>query len=84
MIYNETVQIWLDDLVERTGYDTTDQLTREEILAEIKEVRGTISNERIWELGYDGEEPINPHTENIEVLVEYLGVLDGMLKNKEA
>lgn len=84
MIYNETVQIWLDDLVERTGCDTTDQLTREEILAEIKEVRGTISNERIWELGYDGEEPINPHTENIEVLVEYLGVLDSMLKNKEA
>lgn len=84
MIYNETVQIWLDDLVERTGCDTIDQLTREEILAEVQEVRGTISNERIWELGYDGEEPINPHTENIEVLVEYLEVLDGMLKNKEA
>jgi hypothetical protein len=84
MIYNETVQIWLDDLVERTGCDTIDQLTREEILAEVQEVRGTISNERIWELGYDGEEPTNPHTENIEVLVEYLEVLDDMLKNKEA
>ena len=84
MIYNETVQIWLDDLVERTGCDTVDQLTREEILAEVEEVRGTISNERIWELGYDGEEPINPHTENIIVLVEYLEVLDDMLKNKEA
>lgn len=83
MIYNETVQIWLDDLVERTGCDTVDQLTREEILAEVEEVRGTISNERIWELGYDGEEPINPHTENIIVLVEYLEVLDDMLKNKE-
>ena len=84
MIYNETVQIWLDDLVERTGCDTVDQLTREEILAEVEEVRGTISNERIWELGYDEEEPINPHTENIMVLVEYLEVLDDMLKNKEA
>ena len=80
---NETVQIWLDDLVERTGNDTVDQLTREEILAEVEEVRGTISNERIWELGYDGEEPINPHTENIMVLIEYLEVLDEMLKNKE-
>lgn len=83
MIYNETVQIWIDDLVERTGCDTIEQLTQEEILAEVEEVRGTISNERIWELGYDGEEPINPHTENIMVLIEYLEVLDEMLKNKE-
>ena len=41
---------------------------------EIEEVQGTISNEHIWELGYTGEEP-NPHTENIELLTEYIEVL---------
>ena len=41
---------------------------------EIENVQQTISNEHIWELGYDGEEP-NPHTENIEELMEYIEVL---------
>ena len=45
---------------------------------EIAEIKGAIENEHIWELGYNGEEP-NPHTENIEVLKEYLEVLEGKL-----
>ena len=60
---NETVKIWLKELYSK----------------EIEEIRGTISNEHIWELGYDGEEP-NPHTENIEVLREYLEVLEEKLE----
>lgn len=60
---NETVKIWLVELYSK----------------EIVEIKGTISNERIWELGYEGEEP-NPHTENIEVLKEYLEVLEGKLE----
>lgn len=71
---NETVKIWLEELGNPTA---------EEIKAEIEEVKGAISNEYLWELGYDGEEPFNPHTENIEVLKEYLEVLEEMLKNKE-
>ena len=59
---NETVRIWLEELYKN----------------EIEEVKGAIDNERIWELGYDGEEP-NPHTENIEVLEEYLEVLEEKL-----
>ena len=31
---------------------------------DIKEINGIISNESLWEKGYDGEEP-NPHTQNI-------------------
>lgn len=60
---NETIKTWLKTLYQN----------------EIEEIKGTISNERIWELGYDGEEP-NPHTENIEVLTEYLEVLEGKLE----
>ena len=45
---------------------------------EIEEAKGAIENEHIWELGYDGEEP-NPHTENIEVLKEYIEVLEEKL-----
>ena len=56
---SETVRIWFEELYKK----------------EIEEIEGTISNERLWELGYDGNEPVNPHTENIEVLTEYLGLL---------
>ena len=52
---------------------------KEEIKEEIEEIKGTISNEHLWELGYDGEEP-NPHTENIETLKEYLEMLEEKLK----
>lgn len=71
---NETVKIWLDEF----GNPTV-----EEIKTEIEEVKGTISNEHLWELGYDGEESMNPHTENIMILNEYLEVLEEMLKEKE-
>ena len=56
---NETVKIWFKDLYEK----------------EIEEVRGTISNEHLCELGYDGDEPYNPHSENILLLTEYLDEL---------
>lgn len=65
---NETVKIWIEEL---------GNPTKEEIKAEIEEVKGTILNERIWELGYNGNE--NPHTEYLEVLMEYLEVLKEML-----
>ena len=67
---NETVKIWLEEL----GNPTV-----EEIKTEIEEVRGTISNEHLCELGYDGNEHMNPHTENIMVLMEYIEVLEEML-----
>ena len=71
---NETVKIWLEKL----GNPTV-----EEIKTEIEEVKGTISNEHLWELGYDSIEPLNPHTENIMILNEYLEILEEMLKEKE-
>ena len=71
---NETVKIWLEEL---------GNPTKEDIKAEIEEVRCAISNEHLWELGYDGEEPWNPHTDNIMTLTEYLEVLNEMLAEKE-
>ena len=59
---NETVKIWLEEIYKEA----------------IEGARGTISNEHLWELGYDGEEP-NPHTENIEMLMEYIEVLEAKL-----
>ena len=60
---NETVRIWFEELYKK----------------EIEEIKGTISNEHLWEIGYDGEKP-NPHTENIEILKEYLELLEGKLE----
>lgn len=71
---NKTAQVWIEELGDPTV---------EEIQAEIEEVKGAISNEHLWELGYDGNEPMNPHAENIMALMEYLKVLEEMLNNKE-
>lgn len=60
---NEMVKFWLEKLYKD----------------EIKNAKGTISNEHLWELGYNGEEP-NPHTGNIEVLHEYIEVLEEKLE----
>ena len=56
---NETVKNWLISLYEK----------------EIKESKDAIFNERIWERGYNGEEP-NPHTNNIRDIQEYVNVLE--------
>lgn len=46
---------------------------------EIEDAKCDIRNEHLWELGYDGEE-LNPHTENIERLKEYIEVLNEKLE----
>ena len=77
MINNETIQIWLDNLLETTGKTILKELAAEEIRVEIEEVEGTISNERLW------AHADSIHEENIAVLLEYLNVLNEMLVNKE-
>lgn len=63
MTCNETVKLWLEEL----GNPTT-----EELRAEIEEVEGTISNERLW------AHVDSIHEENIATLVEYLNILVDM------
>lgn len=74
----ETVNIWVDALLETTGKSDVNDLTAEEIRKEIEEVKGTISNEAIT-LGL----PDSFAEENIRTLKAYLGRLETMLNNKE-
>ena len=60
---SETVKIWLIRLYEK----------------EINESKVAISNEHIWELGYNGKEP-NPHTNNICDIQEYISVLEEKIR----
>ena len=46
---------------------------------EIDQIKGTINNERLAEKSYSGDE-LNPHTQNIVTLVEYLSLLESSKK----
>lgn len=73
----ETIKIWIEQLLDSTGKSNVDELTTEEILVEIEGVKGTIQNEEIV-LG------ISEFAEkNIEHFEAYLKVLEEMLNNKE-
>lgn len=56
---NETVKIWLENLVNR----------------EIDEVLGTISNSKIWLLGSSDKEAIQAQLDNLFLHDEYLTAL---------
>ena len=79
----EMIAFWMKQLLESTGKSNIDELTVEEILTEIEDIKGAIDNERLWEIASDGDEPINPHTENIIVLREYLEILEKMLDKED-
>ena len=71
------IECWLDQLLEATGKPNIDELTAEEIRAEIDDIKGTIDNESIV-IG------ISEFAEkNIEHYEAYLERLEEMLKNKE-
>ena len=73
----ETIDIWIEQLLESTGKSNVNELTVEEIRVEIDDVEGTIRNEEIV-IG------ISEFAEkNIEQYKAYLEVLEKMLKEKE-
>ena len=72
----ETIEIWLDALLETTKKSSVDDLTVEEIQYEIDEVNGSIENEGIW--ASDDEDDM--HSENIKTMEAYLVVLNQMLE----
>lgn len=76
---HETVKFWIDELLEKHNVDELSDLSADVIMTKIEDAKGTISNEHIWELGYDGDDPFNPHTENIAILMEYIEVLEEKL-----
>ena len=68
-IDNETVKIWLDDLLENKNKMYVEELTAEEIQAEIEETKGSIDNFRMW----GDRHAIVDCEEYIELLKEMLG-----------
>lgn len=73
----ETITIWLDNLIEATGKSSIEELTAEEIRAEIEEMKGTIRNEECLLGVYEFAE------ENLKQMFKYLERLEEMLNNKE-
>ena len=76
-LIEETIAIWLDNLLEFTGKSNIEELTSEEIRAEIEEMHGTIRNEEALLGVYEFAEG------NIKQMVKYLERLEEMLNNKE-
>lgn len=76
-VMEETIDIWIEQLLESTGKSNVDELTAEEIRTEIDDIKGTIQNEEIV-LGIS-----EFAEENIKQFEEYLEVLEELLKNKE-
>ena len=70
----ELIEIWIDDFKE----------SGKSLDEEIEQVKGTISNERIWQKGSDTQEQIDMHEQNIVDLEVYLEWLeDEKIKAKE-
>lgn len=67
-IDNETVKTWLDSLLEDKSKMFVEELTVEEIKAEIEETKGSIDNFRMW----GDRHAIIDCEEYIEVLEELL------------
>lgn len=72
---DETIEIWLDALLETTGKTSVEELTKEEILYEIDQVKGCIENESIW-----SSKPGDIHDCNIGTNERYLERLNKMLE----
>lgn len=70
----ELIEIWIDDFKE----------SGKSLDEEIDNIKGTISNERIWQKGSDTQEQIDMHEQNIADLEAYLEWLeDEKIKAKE-
>lgn len=60
----EMVNCWFDELLDNA----------------IQETEATMSNEHLWELDYDGEDP-NPHSQNIANLKRYKDLLQAVKRD---
>ena len=80
---NEMIQSWIDQLLERTAHKSVEELTEMEISAEILDIEGTISNERLWEKGANTTEQRLLHSGNIINLTTYLGYLEKLIEKPQ-
>ena len=75
----ETVSIMMSNFFKEFSKENT--ISIEDIDAEINEVKGSISNERIWQKGSDTKEEILMFEQNITDHLEYINRLE-FLKSK--
>ena len=68
----ETIEIWVQKLLEANKKDCISYLSVEEIQEEIEEVKGTIKNEKVWA----SDDKDDMHRGNIRTLEAYLVVLN--------
>lgn len=67
----EIVNIWIEEF----------KNSNKSISEEIEDVKGTISNERLWVKGSETPEQIQMHEENIAELEEFLDWLESEASN---
>ena len=73
----EMVKIWLAKLLSKHNVRFTINLTIDQINEEIEDIKGTISNERLW----SHADPI--HLGNISTLSKYLDILNELLEERK-
>ena len=78
-ISNVMVTEWFTELLATHNIVNAENLTKNMILDEIREIKGTIKNEKLWALGAPSEETTDMHLDNIEVLEEYINFLETLL-----
>lgn len=77
VVSDELINIWLKERFLSKGKTSPEQLTAEEIQEEIEEMRGTISNERLW------AQTDAIHWENVANLEAYISRLKKFLEEAE-
>lgn len=63
---------WLIDFLSRTSTETI----FDDIDTEIEEMKGAISNERMWEMGSSSIEQSAMHNNNINTMLKYIDILE--------
>lgn len=83
MITDINSDMWIADLLIRNKCSDVNDLPYGVIIEEIKDVKSSISNERIWSFGAGTMTATEMHLHNIEALTDYLAVLNEIREEKE-
>ena len=73
---NPMISEWIERLLSNNGAQSISELTRDMILDEIREIKGSIKNEKLWALGAPTEASAALHIQNIEAFKEYMAYLE--------
>ena len=80
-MFDERFEFWIEELLRCNSVSTISELTTPMINDEIEETRGSIKNEKIWELGADHRQSVY-HRQNIDAMNDYIDFLENLKNNK--